>query len=335
MNLKSLFSLLIFLVNYYITSGQEIKCDYKDISRGYTCDMFIYNLNGLNNFTEITGTHLDGFNDDDVREVDTFYTSQTTNVPAIICETFQQVTFIDLAHGIEYIDENSFKLCKNLQNLILRYNKISTIDVNAFINNVNLQELDLADNKLTTLPENVFINQHNLNSLTLADNEIFDLPENIFNPLVNLGGLRMEANQIKVLKHQWFKNLINLSGLHLTRNPIEELPKNIFSPLKNLKHLRCFGNRLTVIHSDSLGLLPNLTWVDFSSNQIDAMDEKIIDNIGIGTLVFYNNACANTEVRFDFSESRETLRSRFRKCFNNYIDLYPEPISKALVEDVY
>ena len=309
-------------MNYHASYGQVLSCSYRnDANKGYTCGLTIQNPNGFNNFTEIGGTHLAGKTNEDVQYVLGVYGSNTTNIPSIICEKFQNATGIELRIiGIDNIDENSLKNCKQLTYLELYGNKISKIDEKSFIENLELQTLYLNGNQLTILPENVFANQHKLITLWLDINKITDLPENIFISLRNLDRLDLQNNQIKNLRTKWFENLENLNYLVLSNNQIEELPRNVFSSLKKLPIIFLHHNELKVIHS--FGILPNLTEVLLYINQINALDEKFIDNIGVELLDVRLNLCANVNI-FDNSTSKQSMRSKLQKCFDNYKVLYP------------
>ena len=109
--------------------------------------------------------------------------------------------------------------------------------------------------------------------------------------------------------------LRNLTSLYLYSIQIEELPKDVFSSLKSLAWIRLDGNNLKVIHGDSFGILPNLTEVYLYNNQIDAIHEKFIDNTGVWRLDMRNNICVSI---IETSASREPMRSRLQKCFENY-----------------
>ena len=323
MNLKIVVSILLVFVNFDPSFGQEISCEYRiESSFGYLCIISIENPNGLNNFTEIKGTHLAGKNDDDVRYI-YGYAQSSLNIPSIICDKFKFITRISLSSsGIEKIDEYSFKNCKNLRSLGIDTNNITKVDEKSFIQNLELQTLFMNSNPLSELPENVFANQHKLNNLVLYSNEFSDLPKNIFKSLINLNELWFRQNQLKSLRVEWFENLENIKTLYLEANQIEELPKNVFSSLKNLREIQLGNNTLKVIHSDSFGVLPNLTNVFIGNNQINAIDERFVDNTGVELLDMRGNLCANFII-YDSSSSKYQIRNALQTCFDNYKALFP------------
>ena len=300
MSWKILILVLIFVLNLSTSFGQELNCSYGDgASWGYTCDLKIINPNGFNNFTLINGTHLEGMRNEDVWWINRVFGSNSSNIPSIICETFNNAVRIDLSSvGIQSVAENSFRNCKNLQHLYLYSNQIAI------------------------WPVNIFQKQQKLVELSIHSNNISDLPENIFDPLQNLDDLVLAINPIKNLRNEWFEKLGNMRELRLQDMQIEELPKDVFSSMKKLELINLGINKIRVIHADSFGILPNLTTVYISNNQIDAIDEKFIDNTGVQFLDMTYNKCANVYI-YDLSASRESMRNKLQVCFENYQLLMP------------
>ncbi|KAL7043526.1 hypothetical protein ACKWTF_001556 [Chironomus riparius] len=304
MSLIIVLSIFCFLLNFEIINAQLMSCSYRnDISREYICDLMIQNINGVNNFTRVSGAHLIDKNNDDVQQILRATGSKTINIPSIICETFQYATLINLQQlEIQKVDEYSFKSCKNLTYLNLKDNKITKINENSFSENLKLQTLSLQNNQLTTLPENLFINQQNLKELDLG------------------------TNRIKQLKIKWFQNLQNLNILLLDANQMEELPKDTFSSLTSLSSIWISSNNLKVIHSDSFGFLPNLTDVYLSQNQINAIDEGFTAYTGVQRLDMIGNLCANDFIE-DNSSSIQLMRRALQTCFENHKVLHGEYVN--------
>lgn len=319
MKSQIIISIFIFFIHFHSSLSQELSCLYlSDSTHGYRCNLTIQNPDGLNNFSDISGTHLTGMTSDNIRTILAAPGSYSPNIPSIICEKFKnsiRIEFIDV--GIEYIDENSFKGCGKLAFLILQVNKISEVHENSFIHNTDLSVFFFDRNQLSTLPENLFVNQQKLRSLILRSNKLSDLPKNIFNNLTKLDYLNLSNNQLKVLKNAWFVHLESMEILLLSMNQIEELPVNIFSALKKLTRLNLDNNKLQIIKSVSFEISPNLTDVSFSQNQINAIDEEFINIIPVRRLDMMRNNCSN-ELITDHTVARESMRSKLRKCFENY-----------------
>jgi hypothetical protein len=298
---------IIFLISFRVSYGQlrVLNCVYRNNdTNGYTCDITIQNPLGLNNFASIGGTHLPGMTDNDVKRVFRVSGSNSRNVPSIICDKFQNLTYIDLNRiGIEALDDKAFKNCK--------------IHENAFIDNLELKVLFIDGNWLSSLSENIFKNQHKLTSLALMRNRFSDLPKNIFNPLQKLTYLQLGLNQLKNLRIEWFLPLENLGTLVLYYNQIEELPRNIFLPLKRLWAIHLNYNNFKVIKHNPFRGLSSLQYIHLDNNKIEAIDEKFIDNVGVLRLYMENNICVNQTI-YDNSVSKFSMRETLHDCFENF-----------------
>lgn len=318
-------SLFIILIDFAVTFGQEdsLTCEYS-VFRDYSCRLTIFNPNGFDNFDKIEGAHMEDKTDKDVKEMDNyFYRNHTsTNIPSIICIQFENLERIELRYlGIQIIDKNSFKNCKNLSWLDLGDNAISTIPEDTFSSNTELKRIMLSFNQLTNLPDNLFKNQQNLEYLSLSANKLSNRLDNILNPLINLTNLVLSGNQITSLKVEWFSHLTKLKNLYLNTNQIEELPKNMFSSLRELAVIEVARNYLTVIHADSFGDFRRPQWFDIQSNQIFAVDEMFLNNTNVMFLNILFNVCASQRFQDD-SPNRHQIRFGLRTCFQNYEKLH-------------
>ncbi|KAL7043462.1 hypothetical protein ACKWTF_001520 [Chironomus riparius] len=161
MNSTSSLLLLLITTSLHASFGQNLFCYYRIINPfAYVCDLLIQNPNGYNNFTEIRGTHLPVRWNEDVTTILRATSSISINAPSIICNTFINARDLDLfGIGIERINEDSFRNCRNLRQLELGGNKIVEIEERSFSNNPLLDNLSLQGNRLTTLPANIFVNQ--------------------------------------------------------------------------------------------------------------------------------------------------------------------------------
>jgi len=324
MSAKLSLTLIFFAIFLHVSYGEGLFCSYIDFGgTSYQCVLTIQNPNGLNNFLEIRGTHSPGRGNADVSSVVRTSSSVSTNVPSIICNTFPNIVHMELwLIGIERIDADSFRNCRNLSHLDVSSNRIVEIDERSFSENSMLFRIFLMGNRLTTLPENLFLNQHNLTALIMSRNSFTDFPLNIFVSLRNLVRLDMDGCQLTHLRVEWFRNLINLQTLNLFSNQLEDLPRNVFNPMQRLIEVDLEFNQLKVIHSNWFGILPSLLALYIRANQINAVDERFIDNTGIYFLGMFNNLCVS-ETIIDNSPSRQQMRNALQTCFINYENLYP------------
>lgn len=291
MRFNKLNLVLLFLVKIIQIKGQneELNCVYSQSYYVYSCDLTIQNPNGLNNFQDISGTHINGKSDNDVQYIIFNYDKSSSNIPSIICEKFQNIQYFDI-YGATEINDYSLNSCIKLKSLNVGGN-IKKINKNAFIENVQLETLSISGFQLTTLPVYVFPKSGNILKI-----------------------LRINNSKINALKPEWFKTLTNLENLSLDFNEIEEIPFGIFVPLRQLVSFSMTDNKLYVISSKSFFNVSQLREYQFNNNLIDAIDESFLINSqnGINGYSFFNNFCMPFERYTTY-----TIKD-FKKCIENY-----------------
>ncbi|KAL7043413.1 hypothetical protein ACKWTF_001492 [Chironomus riparius] len=323
MGIKNVFILLITLT--ILTSSfcqrEFIGCNYFHTGLHYTCQLRLHNPNGLNNFVRIEGNHMFGMINEDVTQVYIFSDSNSTIIPAVICDTFRNVvSFMIQSLGVREVDRFAFRNCRQLRTLDFQEHSLhdeNFIEERAFQENTELIHLTLLGLQFTTLPEGLFVYPSKLELLHLEGNRFSNLPQNIFAPLTNLKILAFGSNNLKVIRTELINMLVNLEVIYLNLNHIQELPMNLFSTMRNLRTISLGHNMLTVIHSESFGFLPNLTELFLTNNQINAFDEKLLYDTELTDVRMTGNICANEDFR-DTSESRDILRTGLQRCFENY-----------------
>lgn len=286
----------IVLIIYALLSvafAQEpagLTCNYFLSLETYRCELTINNSNGLDDFTNIGGIHLEGFTNADVTYI-LRVAGFSPNIPRVICDTFpnlERVTLFDT--GLSEISDNSFAGCTQMTLLDLTSNRIRTISSNAFASLTNLEFLYLEQNDIGTLPENVFANQQELILLDLSYNP-FDggIPNGVFQPLSDLRTLFLGFSNLNAINSQWFTSNPNLDYLYLpgnrieltetsftglsrvtylnlARNNINDIPEGTFAPLESLLYLYLYANNFTELEADFFPNLPNLQYLDISEN---------------------------------------------------------------------
>ena len=138
----------------------------------YTCELKNVNFNHLNTSFPITGDHLNGLRNIDVKAV-IFTNSNITKIPSEIFGSFPLIeTLIASQIGIERADEQMLEICGQLKYIDLSGNKISLIADDAFENCTSLTSINLSKNLIKTLPAKLFHKNLNLQSIKLDDNKI-------------------------------------------------------------------------------------------------------------------------------------------------------------------
>ncbi|KAL7043432.1 hypothetical protein ACKWTF_001495 [Chironomus riparius] len=318
MNLKLVLILIVlFNTQSCSTNVKKIRCKYQLNSdlMSYQCQLSITNPNEIDDFRNISGTHLKEYSDEDVHEIESLDVA-SKNIPKIICEKFKNI------QKIKFFYRNNFqsgfetlKNCKNLSSMSISFDYMKKINDNIFSGLDKLQMLQLK-NKIEW-PENLFFTNQNLKVLSLNENYILDLPANIFQSQENLQDLDLSTNKIQNLQLKWFANMKRLKSLNLYANQIIELPKDIFTALTSLETIKLRNNRIKIINSNSFGILPKLSTLDLSFNRINAIDEQLIDNTGIADINLSGNKCYDS-IFFDNSTTKDALFLELQNCYTNF-----------------
>jgi len=228
---KFYFSIFIFVVKFCLIFGQDemMQCRYYNYSGSvYSCDLTIYNPNGLNNFTVINGTHLTGKTDALVKYIVRDQIFATPIVPSIICKQFTNLEGIYLYPAkIQKLDKYSFSDCKNVNSISLENNEITQIGQNTFSNCQSLTHVYLYNNKINQLDENSFIGASKVQYLYLNNNPIQNFPKNIFKPLTNLIHFYAYSTNLSVIHSDSFGIHQKLTQLYLQYNQIDAFDERL------------------------------------------------------------------------------------------------------------
>lgn len=290
-----------------VTLAQQqpfLNCSYFLDGGTYACELTINNADGLNNFTEIGGIHLDGYTNADTELLYRSGDSASTNVPSIICGTFPNLIRMQLYFiGLTEIDDTAFAGCSRLNELGLSSNRIRSVSASALVDLVRLTYINLNDNSLATLPENVFAMQQNLSTLDMSLNPFENIPVSLFRPLENLQILFLSYANLDAINNQWFTtnlrlnsltmasnrisvsadSFVGLEGLRtldLAYNTIDDIPSQAFAPLQNLQHLYLTGNNFTELQADSFPDLRSLETLDIRENPIAVVNNGAFRGLG-------------------------------------------------------
>lgn len=157
----------------------------------------------------ITGDHLEGQNDESVREV--FLTNSRT--PFMIQQIFEKFPCITLL-DIQNSHLESINLPDYVQLEILRVinNNISTLFNRTFFNQKQIDTIAANNLGLEEIEENTFEGAKSLNFIALVNNKITHIHPNTFRPLVNIRRINLNQNSLKRIDDIFFANK-HLEGL--------------------------------------------------------------------------------------------------------------------------
>lgn len=104
-----------------------------------------------------------------------------------ICQAFPNIEkFTASEVGIETLDEDTFKDCRNLKEIRILRNNIKSFEKNLFNRNANLELLYFGINQLTDIPAELFRNLNKLEDLGFASMTFSKFPQDVFKNLENL-----------------------------------------------------------------------------------------------------------------------------------------------------
>ncbi|XP_070497788.1 chaoptin-like [Chironomus tepperi] len=256
-----------------------IECAYYD-GYFYYCSMTIQNVQGRNDFMEITGNHYEDLSNNDVRMVDA-EVQDTRNIPSIICRQFPNMDelFIQDSH-VQVINEQSFEECRNLGFLNLNGNEITTVPDFTFVNNPNIFTMELYNNLISTIEPNAFAGLE-MELLDLEKNLLTSIDGRWFEPSKEyLTYIYMPANRLQDIPEDAFASLNNLMSLDLGINPGINLPSGVFQPLRGSLQ-RLFLDECDISEINPLWFegLQELRLLMLNENQIDNLQPGVFDNL--------------------------------------------------------
>lgn len=146
---------------------------------------------------------------------------------------------------------------KNLKNLQLGSNNISSIDVGILPFPPSLTNLGLEKNKIELLNGDTFSVNNQLAILNLAYNHLTSVAEESFKELAHLQILEMNNNLLTEVPVA-LSTLPSLERVTLAKNLIESIPDNIFKSLRNLQQIELRGNPIHNFHKNAFVELPSL-----------------------------------------------------------------------------
>ncbi|CAH8546504.1 unnamed protein product [Schistosoma bovis] len=135
-------------------------------------------------------------------------------------------------------------LPKDIMELNLDHNELTSLPLDAFINYQNLRKIVLDNNRISYIHPQAFNNLRELSSLYMSSNELGSLPSRLFSQLSNLKILYLHRNKISCIHRGSFAALEHLQILHLSNNRIQTFPRNSFEDLRRLKYLYLVHNPL-------------------------------------------------------------------------------------------
>lgn len=216
---------------------------------------------------------------------------------AAALQFYSGLQYLDLSYNhLVSIPQKSFEAQKELVELHLNHNKISSISNRTFDGLVklkvlslrgnfledlpdklfsalpNLEELDLGKNRITRIDSAAFSGMPSLRVLYLDDNMLKNVPTSSFPYLGSLAELHVGLNAFSTLADDTFKGLNKLSILDLSAAVLSNIGENAFRGLVTLRSLVLTSNRLVMIPTKQLGVLTRLEDLSIGQNEFSAVE---------------------------------------------------------------
>lgn len=159
--------LVCTLVLSILAEDVILPCEFSHKSfYGYTCTINSVNVPENANIIGISGTHLVGYGNENVKHVN-FESSALKNFPQILLNTFNNLEYL-YANSVSMSNLDRLANCSRLLDLNLQNNWLETIKNSTFEDCGNLEIVWLSWNRLTHLEVNAFKGLERLSSLHLS-----------------------------------------------------------------------------------------------------------------------------------------------------------------------
>ncbi|XP_023013902.2 podocan-like [Leptinotarsa decemlineata] len=216
-------------------------------------------------------------------------------------DLFNTVKYVQVANLQEnmltQLKNSDFKLLKDLRDLYLQNNNITTIEDRVFHGKNNLERLDLSRNGLTffsitDLPmlrylnlgsnklkeENIDVinSTKTLQKFFLYDNNISEVKPYAFQRFNKLELLDLNDNHIK-LNNNSFRGLFEMKTLFLAGNQMKVLPETIFRDLRKLKTIDLSRNEFKALYPATFNGLKNVKVLNISHNHLEGLDYVLLN----------------------------------------------------------
>ncbi|XP_067145416.1 uncharacterized protein [Centruroides vittatus] len=265
-------------------------------------------LRGVPSFQKLIldGLRTDGLLQLILEDLPSFTLCQITNhnFTSFTRRPFQRLTnlrTLRIMFGIlEDLPEDLFYGMVNLQQLLLKDNRIKKIPPLLFRNLWRLVDLDISGNRIGELTEDLFFNLSNLKTLHIRSNKLKVLPENLLRYVPSLyifdivGNTEITSLPKALLKGETYLetfNALNCSIVYLdesffshsqrlrivilTKNHLKRIPSGLFNNTKNLRSLMLGINKLTSLSPAVFYHLSRLEVLQLSLNNLQQLPKDI------------------------------------------------------------
>lgn len=328
----------IFLVFIATAHGFTINCVYEDLNWGgilpseYTCTGTVSASDNNTSVLTVTGTHLTGRTNADVRGF-SIYNSQITNrLPSNINSFFPNIVAVDWVFGtLSTINSEDLRQFPNLIMLSVFGNQLTLLDSNLFTHTRSLRWVELSNNRITNIGEGILANLTDLQFVLFERNTCYSTiattPESIAEiqeafitecPAsltvdcvygdVNWSGIMPTVYTCTGTVSGTGSFVLNVRGTHLAGRTdadvagvsiynsqvSRQLPRNFNNFFPNVQAFDYVFGTLSAISANDLRQFPDLRMLSLFGNDIALIDGNLFSNTpNINWIELSNNRITN------------------------------------------
>lgn len=284
------FRMDIIIVMLYVCAVATISCHGVDLN----CTFKIYSIDGYNcrvtdlkvddQFTAITdikGDHIPRHGNSNVNVL--YITSGCMKYfPSSISTYFTNLKKIEVVgSALKYIKQTSFAGLNLLRRIDITNTLLSTIEEDAFNrDHKQLDTLILSYNKIHFFQEETFDELVNLEKLWLSENQLETLPTNLFAKNLKLKHIKLDGNRLRIIDAKFLNSLQHLEIISFERNfcTTKDFPRDLsLDELKDELSNKC--TRETELVSLSRLMVLNHTMSILQQNLTQSMAELATEKL--------------------------------------------------------
>ena len=219
-------------------------------------------------------------------------TSEIRTIPARALDGLRVQRLVLSGLGIETINGSAFVwLAGNLKELSLDGNQLTTLPDGVFSPLKDLSNLQLQNNRLTTIGRHFLDGLENLLVLDLSRNQISAVDLAVWAPVPMLKTLKLHNNFIDgPFNSTRLDGLTQLETLNLEGNQISAVTSDAFLLLAKLKSVNIARNRVPALPGSVFSANTQLIDVDASQNEIGGLEADVFNETKtVETLSLHGN----------------------------------------------
>lgn len=314
---------LVLIALWHLPEAQSV-CTFELVGTSYVCRLAFQTIDSENDM-QVSGVHLEGFNDSNV----TWLAQRWSTVqvfPSAIIDEFVNLRTVFLGSTQMRLFNSPITNCANLETISLFSNLITSIPEGIFRNCANLVTLELSFNNISRIHVNAFVGLTSLSILSLGGNRIADVNFQWFLPLPSLAALRLFENQITSWNSTLLANNPKMEALHLDSNQIRTLDADVFSNLPNLNFLTV-GSLMEEF--PTLQNVPRLEFLFLHNNRLRTVSvNQFINMESLKHLYLTNNRIES--INFTIGENEVLNKLETLLLNRNNITNIPDNVFSAL-----